>query len=113
MADQHALSFGDTASGDDKTFALLAHLSVYVSWWLGPLVMMLIFKDKAAFVKYHAVQALAMQIALSVLGAIVATLTCGFGTILLLPLALVPLYGAYVAYQGQWSGYPGLSSFGR
>jgi len=119
MADQHALTFGETPSGDDKTFALIAHLSIYVATFIGPLVMWLIFKDKSAYIKFHAMQALIFQGALWILSVIIGAIsvvTCGFGGVLyavLIPLFFVPLYGAYLAYDGQWSGFPGLSGFGR
>ena len=42
--------------------------------------------------------------------------TCGLGSllyILMLPLGIIPLGGAYKAYNGEWEGYPALSQFGR
>jgi len=115
----HALSFGDAATSDDKTMALLSHLSIYVATFIGPLVFWLIFKEKSTYIKYHAMQALIFQAALWILSVVIGAITvvtCGFGGVLylvLVPLFFVPLYGAYVAYNGEWSGFPGLSGFGR
>lgn len=115
----HALTFGETPTSDDKTFATLAHLSIYVSHVLGPLVVWFIFKDKSAFVKFHAMQALLFQLVILVLTTMIgalAAITCGIGALLyllLLPLLVVPLWGAWRAHEGDWGGFPGLSAFGR
>ena len=119
MAESHAMTFGETPSGDDKTFGLLAHLSVYVSTFIGPLVVWLLFKEKSKFIAYHAMQALALQVAGLILGVIVSGIslvTCGVGSVLylaLIPLMFVPLWGAWKAYSGEWSGYPLLAQFGK
>jgi uncharacterized Tic20 family protein len=119
MADSHAMTFGDTPSGDDKTFGLIAHLSVYVATFLGPLVVWVLFKEKSKFIAYHAMQALALQAAIWILGVIfslVSVVTCGIGSVLylaLIPMFMVPLWGAWKAYSGEWSGYPLLAQFGK
>ncbi len=122
MSDAHALTWGESPSNDDKTWGLIAHISVYLAWFLGPVIVLLIYQEKSPFIKYHAIQALLCQVALSVVGgflAIVVTLlswvTCGVGALLFLPLSLlglVPLYGAYKAYQGEWHGFPLLEKVG-
>ena len=121
MADSHALTFGEAPTPDDKNWGLLAYLSVYVSWFFGPLVVWLLFKDKAPYVKYHAMQAL------------VLTVTCGVGAmlhfvvsmipfigcfamlfyVLYIPAVLLPCWGAYKAYNGEWDGFPGIGFIGR
>ena len=123
MAEQHALTWGEAASGDDKTWGAIAHLSVYLSWFLGPIVVMLMYQEKSPYIKYHAIQALIGQIALTVVGTfagivigVIGAFTCGVGYVLYLPFSLlvfVPLYGAYKAYSGEWSGFPLVSQFGR
>lgn len=124
---QHALTFGETPSNDDKLFATLAHLSPFVSAFVGPLLVLLLFSDKAPYVKYHAMQALVFQAALwvggTIAGAVIALLsfvTCGFGGLLyllaipLVPVVMVaPLWGAWLAWEGRWKGYPLLEQFGR
>ncbi|MFZ5479712.1 MAG: DUF4870 domain-containing protein [Myxococcota bacterium] len=116
---EHALTWGETPTSDDKTWALVAHLSPYIATFVGPLLVMLLFSDKSKYVKYHAVQALGYQVAVWILGvifAIISTLTCGLGSILYLlfiPMAFVPLYGAWVAWEGKWVGYPGIAQFGK
>jgi uncharacterized membrane protein len=102
----HALTVGETPTSDDKLWAAIAHLTAYLFLpGVGALLAYLIFKDKAPFVKYHAVQSMVVQLAIYILSGI----TCGFGLILF----LLPLYGAWKAYQGEWSGYPLLEGFGK
>lgn len=115
----YALTWGETPTADDKLWALVAQLSPYVATFVGPLVVMLVFQDKSAFVRYHAWQALALQggvwIAAVIIG-IISAVTCGVGSLLyllLLPFALAPIYGAMLAWGGEWKGFPGLASFGR
>jgi uncharacterized membrane protein len=116
---EHAMTFGETPTSGDKLWGLLAQLSPYVAPFIGPVVALVLFNTRSAFVRYHAIQALAMQVLILVLGAaisVVSVLTCGIGGILyvaLLPFVLAPLYGAWLAWEGRWDGFPGLSSFGR
>lgn len=121
MAD-NAMIWGGETTSDDRLWGLLAHLSCFIVPWVGSLLMYLIFKDKP-FIRYHAMQSLLAQAgmwALAVVGgiiiSIIATVTCGIGAILyvaLLPLPLLPLWGAYKAYSGEWSGYPMISTAGQ
>ena len=119
MAD-NALYWGGSTSADDRMWALLAHLSTFlvipIIW---PLIIWALGKGKP-FIRYHAIQAVGVQVALWVAGAVIVPaisfVTCGMGAILYLPLAVlafVPLYGAWKAFSGVWSGYPMLSDFGK
>lgn len=49
-------------SSDDKTWAMLAHLLVFVAGFVGPLVIYLVKKDEAPYVAAHARDALNFQI---------------------------------------------------
>lgn len=115
----YAMTWGERPTSDDKIWAVVAHLSVFLSTFIGPLLVILIFQDKSKFIKYHAVQALVFQVVMvvaAVVVSIITTITCGFGGVLYVPLMfgfLVPLYGAYVANDGKWEGLPGASSVGR
>lgn len=113
------MTWGETPTNDDKMWALIAHLSVYMSTFLGPLILLLIFQDKSKFVRYHAIQALMVQVAVVIAGVIISIIsfvTCGVGSLLYLPLLLVlfaPLWGAYLGWSGEWVGFPGLASVGK
>ncbi len=118
MAD-YSMTWGVTPTEDDKLWALVAHLSVYLSTFLGPLVLLLLFQDKSRFVRYHAIQALIVQAGAVVAGIVISIIsffTCGLGAVLYLPLlfvGLMPLWGAYLAWRGEWAGFPGLTDVGR
>ena len=102
----HALTIGETPTSDDKLWGAVAHLSAFVFIpGAGAVIFYLIYKDKSAFIKYQAIQSLVVQLAIYILGG----LTCGFGLILL----LLPLYGAWKAYEGSWEGYPLLWNVGK
>ena len=102
----NALTWGETPTSDDKLWGMLAHVSAYVlPFGLGAVVLYLLHKDKAPYVRYHAVQSLVCQVAVYAIG----TITCGVG-LLLFPL---PLYGPYKAYRGDWSGYPLIEGVGQ
>lgn len=113
-----AIVFGQTASGSDRMWGVLTHLSTFYAPFLGPIVAWVIFSG-TPFVRYHAVQALALQAVIAVIGAVIAVisfLTCGVGALLyvaLVPLGLLPFVGAFFAGTGQWVGFPGLAGFGR
>ncbi len=51
-------------TSDDRTWALLAHLSPLLLGFIGPLVIWLIYKDKSPFVNDQAKEALNFQLAL-------------------------------------------------
>lgn len=116
---EHALTWGETPTEDDKLWGLLAHLSPFVSAFIGPIIVLVLYQEKSKFVKYHAWQAIAWQAVLwisGVLVTIISTITCGIGSLLYLPwllLLLGPLYGAYLAWNGKWDGFPMLTSFGK
>ncbi len=110
---------------DEKTWSIVAHLSVLAALVglmpFGALLVWLLYKDRSARVRFHALQALWYQIAwIGILlvyvfvTVILSILTLGIATIVLVPLAfllgLVPLaHGCYAAYrvsQGEDYRYP-------
>lgn len=113
---------GSMSPGDEKTWSIIAHLSVLVALIglapLGALVVWLIYKDKSPRVRFHAAQALWYQlawvliiIAYTILSTILSLVVVGIFMFFLLPLiALVPLiHGCYAAYrvsQGEDYRYP-------
>lgn len=101
----NAMTWGETPTSDDKLWAMVAHLSVFVVPFLGALALYLVFKDTGRYVKYHAVQSLILQL----VGWIIGGVTCGFGTVTL----VLALWLAYRAYNGEWAGYPLIESVGK
>jgi len=92
-------------TSDDKLWAALGYPVALVA------LIMLLMEDKKArpFIKYHAVQALAVNLLVSVL-AIVLTLTA-VGACLVPFLWLALLWPAYVSYQGKYMELPLITDF--
>lgn len=116
----NALYWGGSTSSNDRLWALAAHVSVYLGLpVIGPVIVMLLAKDQP-FARYHAIQALALHVALAVLAGVIIPIisffTCGAGALLYIPLfvgPLIPIWGALKAFGGEWQGYPLLARFGK
>jgi uncharacterized Tic20 family protein len=104
------------APDEERTWAMLAHILSFVSAWfalglVAPLIVMLVFGDRSAYVRYHAVESLNFQIT-TLIAVVAATLL----TVVLIGLVLLPIIGiAYVVFvimgglaanRGQWYRYP-------
>lgn len=68
-------SDGAMPTDDERTWALIAHLSGLVAGFIGPLVVWLIKKDQSAFLDDQGKEALNFQIALTIAAAVCAV-TC-------------------------------------
>ena len=106
---------GTMSAQDERTWSLLAHLSVLLAFVslmpFGALLVWLLYKDRSPKVRFHALQALWYQIAWVVIFIVYALITVflsvvtfGLATIPLvllgLVLAVVPvIHGCYAAYQ--------------
>jgi uncharacterized Tic20 family protein len=104
---------------EEKTMAMLCHLSGFVFPIWGPLILMLVKAD-SAFIKYHAIQALVFQAVSSVIVFMIVFvgLMVTFG--LCFPIvfvAFLPMLGGLMlglrANEGRWDGYPLMESLGR
>lgn len=123
--DQAGASTQTMSARDERTWSVIAHLSVLVAivglMPFGALLVWLLYKDRSRKVRFHALQALWYQIAwiaifiVYVLVTVVLSIvTFGIAAVLLVPLALVlaivPLaHGCYAAYkvnQGVEYRYP-------
>ena len=115
------------ASGDEKTWSVLAHLSILVSLLTGiggfvaALVIWLVYKDRSPRIGFHALQSLWYQvawtgiiIAFGVVATVLSFVTFGLAAVVLIPLgillAFVPFvhqcYAAYKVSQGVDYRYP-------
>jgi len=122
----------DEPTSDEKTFAALAHVLQVVGWFIAPLIILLV-KDRSRFVKFHALQALFLQIAyMLILGGamtafVVTVLVSGPATsgknpplalFLAFPILWLGMMAIYVvvlvlaivyavrAGRGEWAAYP-------
>jgi uncharacterized membrane protein len=95
------------ATSDDKLWAALGYPIVLIA------IIMLFMDDKKSrpFIKYHAVQSIALWVVYIVLGTIITTITFGIGGICFAVAWLVFLYWAYLAYQGQMFKVPVVTDF--
>ena len=95
------------ATSDDKLWAALGYPIPLIA------LIMLFMDDKKGrpFIKYHAVQSLALWVVYVVLGTIITTVTFGIGGICFGLGWLVFLYLAYLAYQGQMFQVPVVTDF--
>jgi uncharacterized Tic20 family protein len=100
---------------DERTWSILAHLSVLVALIglmpFGALLVWLVYKDRSEKVRFHSLQALWYQIAwvvilivYSLIAVFLSIITLGIAAFVLVPLAfviaIVPLaHGCYAAYQ--------------
>lgn len=93
-------------TSDDKLWSALSYI-------LSPIVpiILLLMEDKKnrPYIRFHAVQSLAVGIVLIILVPILATLTFGCGSILW----LVMFYWGYKAYQGAMFEIPVVTNFIR
>ena len=98
---------GQTSS-EDRTWALLAHLSPILFGFIGPLVIWLIYKDKSPFVNDQAKEALNFQLAVMIV-AIVLVATC-IGAILApvvgIGALVYSIIAAMEANKGVYYRYP-------
>jgi uncharacterized Tic20 family protein len=84
---------------NERIAAAIAHGGTCVAWFLAPLIVYIIEKDRSAYASRHALQALLW----SGFGTLVSLATCG----LAIPLFLcVHLYAAYQALEGRDFEYP-------
>jgi uncharacterized membrane protein len=103
MAQEMGPMPGDELTDQDKLMAALSYPIPIVA------IIILLVEDmkNRPFQKYHAVQALAINIVLWVVIMITALFTCGISTLLW----FVTLYWAYLAYQGQYFDIPVITDF--
>ena len=110
--DQPGASARTMSAQDERTWSIIAHASVLLAFVglmpFGALLVWLLYKDRSAKVRFHALQALWYQIAWVVIliayafiSLILSLLIIGIFMFFLLPLlALVPvIHGCYAAYQ--------------
>ncbi|MGE5251384.1 MAG: hypothetical protein ACM3QS_14360 [Bacteroidota bacterium] len=94
-------------TSDDKLWAALGYPIPLIA------VIVLLMEDKKnrPFIKFHAVQSIALWVVYVVLGTIITTITFGIGGICFAVAWLVFLYWAYLAYQGQLFEVPLVTNF--
>jgi uncharacterized membrane protein len=106
MTDQFATS---DITSDDRLWAALG----YPIFIIAIIVLLMEEKKKRPFIKFHAFQALAVNIVIWAIGLILTVVTIGFGSLCLPLLWLATLFFAYQAYQGKYYEIPVITNFIR
>ena len=93
-------------TSDDKLWSALGYPIPLI------LIIVLLKKEKKnrPFIKYHAVQSIAFNIALWILIFVISAVTLGFGAICAPLLWLITLWPAYDSYQGNYTELPVISN---
>lgn len=107
---------GVMTASDERTWGTLSHVAPFVGGivglpFLGALVVFLIYKDRSAFVRRHALESLNFQLTLLigyVISAVLMLVLIGFVTAAALALASIVLQilGAVAASRGEDFRYP-------
>jgi len=95
---------------DDKLWGLLSWLP-WVGWILAIIALLVEPQKDRPFVRYHAIQALAVNLVLSVLLFVLSIVTLGICAFIFPLVWLVLLYPAIKAYQGEWVEIPVVTDF--
>lgn len=95
------------ATSDDKLWAALGYPIVLIA------IIMLFMEDKKGrpFIKFHAIQSIALWVVYVVLGTIISIVTFGIGGICFAVAWLIFLYWGYLAYQGKMFEVPVVTDF--
>jgi uncharacterized Tic20 family protein len=86
-------------SSNERIAAAIAHAGTCVAWFLAPLIVYLIERDRSEYASRQALQALLW----SALGTVVSALTCGVAVPVFL---VVHVYAAVQALEGKDYAYP-------
>jgi len=87
-------NFGEVSS-DERTWAMLAHLSILVFIIFGPLIIWLVKKEGSAFIDDQAKEALNFQLAVTI-AVFILSATC-IGAVVAIPLSVVALVFGVIA----------------
>ncbi|WP_201762109.1 MULTISPECIES: DUF4870 domain-containing protein, partial [unclassified Nonomuraea] len=103
--------FGPRPGTDDATLAMIAHLLGLLASWVGPLVIYLMKKDEAPYVRDQAAEALNFQITMFIGYLVSSILIIVFVGILLLPVVWIVSFifhiqAAMATNKGQMYRYP-------
>jgi len=103
--------WGGAPQREDTTWAVLAHLSIFVFALIGPLVIYLVKRDTSPFTRYHAAEALNFHITLTIASIVSAVLVLVLiGVFLLLAIfiggAVLGVLAALAAGRGETYRYP-------
>jgi uncharacterized Tic20 family protein len=92
---------------DEKTWALISHLSGIFVGFLGPLVAMLVKGKESTWIDANAKEALNFEITAFIAYTVIGGITCGIGLLVLWPIVTVlHIIAAMKANNGEMYRYP-------
>ena len=108
---QPAYGQAPVSPSDARMWALIANLGGFLFYFIAPLVIYLIYKDRDPFIRRHAAQALNFQIMVvigAVISGILSIVIIGFATGLAVFICWIifPIMGAIAANKGEPYDYP-------
>lgn len=97
-------------SSDDRMWAAIGYIPM-----IGPLIaiLMLLMEDRRArpFIKFHAVQSIALVVILGVVFTILSVVSFGILAFCAWAIFLIPIWPAYDSFQGNYTELPILTNF--
>jgi uncharacterized protein len=96
-------------TSDDKLWAALG----YPIWPIALIMLLMEEKKKRPFIKFHAIQSLAVNVVIVVVGVIITAITIGVGGLCWGVFWLVTIWPAVLAYQGKYFDIPVITKFMR
>ncbi len=102
---------GAVSPSDARMWAMFSHLAAILLWFLAPLIIYLVFKDRDPFIRHHAARSLNFQIIVTVAVTVSWILTFVLIGFILLPLIFIAalvfiIMAGIAANKGQDFKYP-------
>ncbi|WP_106398204.1 DUF4870 domain-containing protein [Actinocorallia populi] len=101
------------APGDERTYAMAAHLGQLILGVFAPLLTYLLYKDRSQYIRWHSAQGINFAITgfvYMMAGLFLSVITFGIGLLLFLPLAALEIIflilAGVAASRGEWYRYP-------
>jgi uncharacterized Tic20 family protein len=95
-----------SSTAEERSNAMLAHILGAVIGFLGPLIFYITKKD-SPFVLDQSREALNFHLTLLIGNLVIGVVTCGFGLIVLVPIAIIfSIIGGMAANKGEVYRYP-------
>ena len=99
---------GSEVTSDDKLWAALSYVFAPI---IGIIVLLMEDKKARPFIKFHAIQSIAVSVVVWIIVTIIATVTLGIGGLCAPLVWFVFLYWAYKSYQGETFEIPVVTNF--